>query len=65
MTDQEILEALKTDKWVTVGGTWTFFGRHMSCGNPGCCDDSYDSYEEAADVVLMYANKQASNIEIT
>lgn len=60
-----IVEALKAEKWVTVAGTWTFFGRHMGCDNPGCCEDSYDSYEEAADTVLLYANKQASNIDIT
>jgi hypothetical protein len=65
MRKELILEALKTEKWVTVAGVWTFFGRHMTCSNPGCCEDSYDSYEDAADAVLLYANKQASNIDIT
>ena len=64
MKKELILEALKTGKWVTVGGIWTFFGHHMNCYNENCCEDSYGSYEEAADTVLMYANKQASNIEI-
>ncbi len=68
MTEEDIVNALKADKYVIVNNTWYFFGRSMTCsGSDGeytCCDDSYETYEEAAGNVWMMAAGNTDKIKI-
>lgn len=54
MTDAEILAELNKGTTIVVRGTWYFTGKSMQCGNSEdfiCCDDYYDSFEEALETI--------------
>jgi hypothetical protein len=63
MNYEQVLQALKDEKFVDIGGIWSFFGRSMTCPD-GCCNDGQDTLEEAAEMVMILANKGGANITI-
>lgn len=64
MTYEEVLAALQDSRHISVGYTWSFFGRSMVCGS-GCCNDFYDTLEEAAELAVSMGNSTGSNITIS
>jgi len=50
---EEILEKLKNNEIVSIKNTWCFYGTSMACGD-GCCDTTFDSIEEAAEMAAYY-----------
>lgn len=54
MTDAEILAELNEGATIVVRSTWYFTGKCMQCSNSEdfiCCDDYYDSFEEALETI--------------
>lgn len=56
MTDEEILAELSDDngRTLVVRNTWYFTGKSMACGNDNCCDDYYDTFEEALETIRFF-----------
>lgn len=63
MNYEQVLQALKDEKFVDVG-IWSFFGRAMGCGD-GCCNDQHDTLEETAEMVIILADKSGNNITVS
>lgn len=57
ITKNKIFQALSAGKIVGVG-VWTFSGTYMNCCEDQCCENQYDSIEEAADAVVYYSRKE-------
>ena len=55
MTDAEIEDHLRNKRTLVVENLWYFTGRAMACTEPGCCDDYFETFEQAVGTVNMFS----------
>lgn len=63
---QEVKDWLEDpeDNYQTVNyHTWTFSKSYMTCNEPGCCDDSYKSVEEAIEDIKRYSGDKLERVQ--